>query len=110
MTRDDHPGVRVVAYGGHCQGCQWLKRHIGFSATGSVSSRERAVRLAVREVIAANDGKGTTWDPLVERVPRRGHGLSGYALTGLLAGLGAAVGFLVPPKSRVTAAPAEKCC
>jgi hypothetical protein len=103
MTRDDHPGVRITAYGGRCQQCRWLKRHIDFSDTGSLRSTERAVHLAIREVIAANDGKGETWDPVVWRVPRSGHGLVGYGLTGLLAGLGAAIGFLVPPKSRVTA-------
>lgn len=90
MTQDDHPGVRVVAYGG---------RLIEFSATGSLRATERAVNLAIREVIAANNGK-------VKR--RMFHGmtlqlpLSGYGLKGLLAGLGTALGFLVPPRSRVT--------
>ena len=91
MTRDDHPGVRVVAYGG---------RHIGFSATGSLGSTERAVNLAVREVVAANDGKvKRTWDGLVFRLPPRHYGLSPYGLTGLLAGLGTALAFIVPPKA-----------
>jgi hypothetical protein len=108
MTRDDHPGVRVVAYGGHCRGCRWLKRHIGFSAFGSLGDAERAVHLAVREAIAANDGKvEQTWGGAL-RVPRSGHNLTGHSLTGyvlfgLLAGLSAALGFLVPPRSRVTA-------
>jgi hypothetical protein len=104
MTRDDHPGVRVVAYGGHCQGCRWLKRHIGFFATGSLGSTERAVHLAVKEVIAANDGKvESTWPGEIFRLPPRRYGLSGYVLFGLLAGLSAALGFLVPPRSSLTA-------
>jgi hypothetical protein len=103
MTRDDHPGVRVIAYGGRCRGCRWLKRHIGFDATGSLSSTERAVHLAIREVIAANDGKvERTWPGEILQLPPRRYGLSGYGLIGLLAGLSAALGFLVPPRSHLT--------
>jgi len=103
MTRDNHPGVRVIAFGGHCQGCRWLKRHIGFDATGSLSTTEQAVDLAIREVIAANDGKvERTWPGEIFRLPPRHYGLSGYVLLGLLAGLSAALGFLVPPRSRMT--------
>jgi hypothetical protein len=104
MTRDDHPGVRVIAYGGRCQGCRWLRRHIGFDATGSLGSTERAVHLAIREVIAVNDGKvDRTWPGEILRLPPRRYGLSGYGLIGLLAGISAALGFLVPPRSRLTA-------
>lgn len=88
MTRDDHPGVLVTAHG----------RAISFSATGSLGDADRAVTLANRAVIAANEGK----------VKARVYGSAGrqplgrYALIGLLAGLGAALGFLVPPKWRMT--------
>jgi hypothetical protein len=104
MTRDDHPGVRVIAYGGRCQGCRWLKRHIGFYATGSLGSTERAVHLAIREVIAANDGKvERAWLGEILRLPPRRYGLSGYGIIGLLAGISAALGFLLPPRSRLAA-------
>lgn len=89
MTRDDHPGVSVGAHG----------RVIDFSATGSLGEAGRAVTLANRAVIEANDGKVKAWF----------HGLTGrrptvkYTLLGFLAGLGAALGFLVPPKWRITA-------
>ncbi len=90
MTRDDHPGVRVDS----------AARSISFSATGSLGDADRAVTLANRAVIAANNGKvQTTLPDMPVRAP------SGrYALLCLLAGLSAALGFLVPPKSRVTAA------
>jgi hypothetical protein len=89
MTRDDHPGVLVVAHG----------RSITFSATGSLGAADRAVSLANRAVIAANNGK----------VKARLYGTASpaggrYTLMGLLAGLSAALGFLVPSRSRVTAA------
>ena len=89
MTRDDHPGVLVVAG----------RRSISFSATGSLGDANRAVALANRAVIAANNGKiKTILHGTSVRVP------SGrYVLLCLLAGLSAALGFLVPPRSRVTA-------
>ena len=89
MTRDDHPGVRVDGHG----------RYIEFSATGSLSGAWRAVSQATREVIAANNGKVKGFEyGRAERIP-----LSGYGLFGFLAGLGTALGFLVPPRWRVTA-------
>ena len=89
-TRDDHPGVLVIAHGA---------RHIEFSATGSLGVTNRAMTLAKKAVIAANDGKVKTWFPdlTVRRPTVR------YTLLGLLAGLGTALGFLVPPLSRGTA-------
>ncbi len=95
MTQNDHPGVRVDARLGH----------IDFSATGSSLGGSdwaaiRAEGQAIRDVIAANNGK-------VEGV--QGGAPAGrfypldYALDGLLAGVGTALGFLVPPKSRVAA-------
>jgi hypothetical protein len=89
MTRDDHPGVLIVAHGGRFY----------FSATGSLGDAVTAVTLANRAVIAANDGKVKTW---FHGRTVRGPTVK-YALLGLLAGLGAALGFLVPPKWRVTA-------
>jgi len=65
---------------------------------GSDRAAIRAESQAIRDVIAANNGK-------VEGVQG---GLAGrfypldYALDGLLAGVGIALGFLVSPRSRVT--------
>jgi hypothetical protein len=90
MTRDVHPGVRVVAYGA---------RHVSFSATGSLARADRAVNLANKEVIAANDGKvKSMFYGLAAPFSPVGDGLKGF-----LAGLGAALGFLLPPRSRLRA-------
>jgi len=96
MTRDDHPGVRVVAFRGG---------GVDFSATGSLGSADTAVNLAARDVIAANDGK-------VKRSfisnPARTPALAFYGLIGLLVGLGMALAFLlfrVFRRSRVTSVP-----
>jgi len=70
----------MVAHGGRC---------IDFSAIGSLGDAVRAVTLANRAVIAANDGKVKTW--FHGRTVRRP--TVKYALRGLLAGLGAALGF-----------------
>jgi hypothetical protein len=88
MTRDDYPGVRV----------DYAGRSISFSATGSLGDADKAVDRANRAVIAANNGKIKTMvHGMSVRVP------SGrYALLCLLAGLSAALGFLVPPRSRLT--------
>jgi hypothetical protein len=92
MTRDEHPGVRIVAYD---------DLHIGFFAAGNLGNAETAVHLAVREVIAANDGEAErTWDALVFRRPPARNGLSGDGLKGFLAGLGIALGSFIPPRSR----------
>jgi len=90
MTRDDHPGVRVVDY---------RLNVVEFSAIGSLASAERAVNLAARDVIAANDGKvKTRFISNPGQIPQPAF----YALIGLLAGVGIALGFVVPPKSRLT--------
>ena len=74
-------------------------RSIDFSASGSLGDAGRALNLANRAVIEANDGKVKMWlDDLTTRRPT-----VRYGLFGLLAGLGAALGFLVPPKWRVIA-------
>lgn len=90
MTRGDNPGVRIDAY----------RRSIGFSATGTLSGADRAVGAAIRQVIALNDGKYKRTEPgLAMRQQNEGV----YGLFGFLAGLGTALGFLMPPRSRVTA-------
>ncbi len=84
MTRDEHPGARVVAFRGG----------IDFSATGNLGSADRAVNMAARKVILANDGK-------VKRslISNPGQEIpASYLVRGLLAGLGTALGFLVPPR------------
>ncbi|MGN6681846.1 MAG: hypothetical protein ACTHKL_29130 [Streptosporangiaceae bacterium] len=96
MTRDDHPGVRVDA----CPG------HIDFSATGSSlgGSDRAAIRAesqAIREVIAANNGKV---EGVLPSLAGRFYPLD-YALDGLLAGVGIALGFCLPPRSRLTRRP-----
>ena len=89
ITRGDHPGMRVDAY----------RRSISFSATGSVRSAWRAVNQATREVIALNHGKvGHPEGGFAVR-----QSLFGYGMFGFLAGLGTALGFLMPPRSRATA-------
>ena len=74
-------------------------RSIDFSASGSLGDAGRALNLANRAVIAANEGKvkARVYGTAARRPTVR------YGLLGLLAGLGAALGFLVPPKWRVIA-------
>jgi hypothetical protein len=94
MTKGDHPGVGVIADG---------RRFITVTATGSPGNVWRAVSAVAREVSQNADGRvmamtghlETTQSPLGNPVH--------YGLVGLLAGLSAALGFVVPPKSRVTA-------
>jgi hypothetical protein len=90
ITRGDLPGVSVTAPS---------QRIISFSATGSIRSTDRAVNLASKEVIAANDGKiqrGMISNP--GQVPPDIDGLKGF-----LVGLVAALIFLVPPWQRIAA-------
>ena len=76
------------------------RRVIFFSATGSLGDADRAVNLANKAVVAANEGKVKARElGSAARVPA-----ARYALIGLLVGIGAALGFLVPPRSRVMAA------
>jgi hypothetical protein len=90
MTRDDHPGVIVDGRG----------RFIEFSATsGSLSGRWRAVNQATRAVVAANNGNVKATHGFAAQLPLAGL----YGLFGFLAGLGTALGFLLPLRSRVTA-------
>ena len=93
MTRDDHPGVKVVAYG---------SRSIDVSASGSSflsadMAAARAADQAIRDVIAANNGKFQTRLPDMTLPAPSGR----YILLCLIAEMSAALGFLVPPRSRL---------
>ncbi|HEX9035000.1 MAG TPA: hypothetical protein VF834_24425 [Streptosporangiaceae bacterium] len=89
VTRGDHPGVLITSHG----------RIISFSATGSLGDADRAVALANQAVVAANNGKVKA---ILRGLPAPLYQTSRYALTGLLAGLVPALGFLVPRRRRVT--------
>ncbi len=97
MVRDQHPGVRVIPAG---------SRVIYVSANGSLAGSANAVGAAVRELMGHTDSN-------VSVMGRAGHALIRttlgnrvhYGAVGLLAGIGAAVGLLVPPRSRVTPVP-----
>jgi hypothetical protein len=97
MTAGEHPGVRVFAHGG---------RFITITATGGAERAFNGVSAAIIEISQQADGKVMSvmshletpqWRPPGNRV--------NYGLVGLLAGLSAALGFVVPPRSRVTARP-----
>ena len=95
MTAGRHPGSVI-----HVDGA---RNRVSVIATGSILGADKAVREGVQALVFANygkfkflafdhwvDQKGLAWgDPV-----RRG-------TLGLLAGLSAAVGFLVPPRSRL---------
>ena len=55
---------------------------------------------AIREVIALNDGKHKRTEPGLAKRQQNG---AAYGLFGFFAGLGTALGFLMPPRSRRTA-------
>lgn len=95
MTQGEHPGVRVFAHDG---------RFITVTATGGPERAFNGVSAAIIEISQQADGKVISvmshlktpqWRPPGNRV--------NYGLVGLLAGFSAALGFLVPPSSRVTA-------
>ena len=99
MTSGRHPGAQVRASGGN---------KISIEATGSIEGAEHAVREAYGAVVAANDGQ-------FQFLPYYAHfadpvGLAGgeplhRGMDGMLAGIGAALGFLFPPRSRVGRCP-----
>jgi hypothetical protein len=99
MTSGRHPGAQVRASGGNM---------ISITASGTVLAADEAVRVAYKEVIAANDRK-------FQFLPYYAHFAEQLELTwgnpmhrgwvGLLAGISVALGFLVPPKSRVLRCP-----
>ena len=92
MVQGQHPGVRVIPAG---------NRVIYVSANGSLAGSANAVGAAVRELIGHADGN-------VSVMGRAGHALIRttlgnrvhYGAVGLLAGIGAAVGLLVPVHSK----------
>jgi hypothetical protein len=97
MTWGRHPGAQVRADG----------QEVNIEATGTILGADHAMRVAYKEVVAANDGKfrflpyyahfadqlGLVWGNPMHR-----------GLLGLAAGLSAALGFLVPPRP-----PAVRC-
>jgi hypothetical protein len=91
-VRGKHPGVQVVISARHFRG----PRRILISATGSIHEGP-AVTKAAREIIALNNGHG-------KRLVYPGVNVSilaGNPLEyGLLAGVGTALGFVVPPRRR----------
>ena len=92
-TTGQHPGVRVLAYDDHS---------IYISATGTIADAASAVDRATREVIAAYHGKIRT--VLSSAAHALGRPLGNpvhFGLLGLLAGLSAALGFFIPPASRL---------
>ena len=98
MTSGRHPGAQVRADG----------QEVNIEATGTILGADEAMRVAYREVVAANvrkfrflpyyahfaDQLELTWGDPVHR-----------GLVGLFAGISVALGFLVPPKSRVVPCP-----
>jgi len=94
MVKGQHPGVRVIPAG---------SRSIYVSVNGSLNGSANAYDAAVRDLLGHVHGK-------VHTVGTAGHALIRttlgnpvhYGAIGLLAGLSAALGFLVPPRSRLT--------
>jgi hypothetical protein len=90
MTQSQHPGVQIT-----------VARNLPsvyISATGSIPGADRAVRSAARDLIAPSTSAG----PSTSRgcPPRLPWAMRSLWLDRLLAGLGAALGFLVPPRAR----------
>jgi hypothetical protein len=97
MTRGEHPGVRVLAHGG---------RFITVTAIGGPERAFNGVSAAIIEISQHTDGKVMSVMSHLETPQGRPPGNQvNYALLSLLAGLSTALGFLVPPGSRVTAGP-----
>jgi hypothetical protein len=95
MERGTHPAVRVVAHG---------RRVIELSTPGHRIDADEDWSALCIATLSPDVGPGgpACAVPLHPSDPRLA--LGGYVLFGLLAGLSAALGFLVPPRSRVTAA------
>lgn len=99
MTAGRHPGARVRASGGNM---------ISIEASGTILGADEAMRVAYKEVVAANDRKfqflphyayfadqlELTWGDPVHR-----------GLAGLAAGISVALGFFVPPRPRTSRCP-----
>jgi hypothetical protein len=94
MTRGHHPGAQVWAHG----------RGITIHASGSFAGAEHAMRVAYGEIVASNDRKFKSYYPdFADQVGFTWGNRFHNGLLGLLAGTGAALGLLVPSRSRVTA-------
>jgi hypothetical protein len=96
MVRGQHPGVRVIAAG---------DRVIYVSANGSLTGSANAAEAAVRELIGLTNGRasfagGGEHALIRTTLGNRVH----YGAVGLLAGIGAGLGFVFP-RRRVNAAP-----
>jgi hypothetical protein len=93
-VKGQHPGVRVKPTG---------NRGIYVSVNGSLNGSANAYEAAVRDLLRHVHGKvftiGRAGDALVRTT--LGNPVH-YGAIGLLAGLSAALGFLVPPRSRLT--------
>ena len=98
MTRGEHPGVRVLAAGG---------RVVTVSASGSLMGSANAVGAATRELIGYAGGKVMTIGSAGHALMRPLGNAVHYGAVGLLAGIGAGLGFVVPPRRRVTTSPAR---
>jgi len=99
MTSGHHPGADVRASGGNM---------ISIEATGTILGADHAMRVAYKEVVAANDRKfqflpyyahfadqlELVWGDPVHR-----------GLAGLAAGISLALGFVVPPRPRALRCP-----
>ena len=89
VTESQHRRVQIiVARGGHS---------VDISATGSIPGADRAVRSAARDLVA-HIGEVRYLYGVSLRFLSLGNAIS-FSMLGLLAGLSAALGFLVPPRS-----------
>src|SRR5262245_60490275 len=93
MTRGQHPGVRVLAAGG---------RVVLVSASGNLMGSANAVGAATRELIGHAHSKVTTIGSAGHAMMRPLGNPAHYGAVGLLAGLGAGIGLVVPFRRRVT--------
>ncbi|MGN6790945.1 MAG: hypothetical protein ACTHJW_01005 [Streptosporangiaceae bacterium] len=96
VTESQHRGVQIiVARDGHS---------VDISATGSIPGADRAVGSAARDLIARiHIGEVRYLYGVSLRFLSLGNAIS-FSMLGLLAGLSAALGFLVPPRSRLASA------
>jgi hypothetical protein len=117
LFRGDHPGVREVAHGervielsptGLSPSDRWLVCMIDRRHCNDYTAHWLAMRKVVQGPLLGNGGRPykVTWHgaPPVgfsSAATSAGFPWGDYVLIGLLAGLSAALGFLVPPKSRL---------
>lgn len=94
MTRGQHPDVKVSAAGG---------RSIEVSANGSHYGAANEVEKATRELLVRAHGKVHTLGSFGHTEMRPLGNPVHYGAIGLLAGLGAGLGIVVPIRRRVTA-------